>query len=251
MTNSGFFNHYDDPDEFWDDEPLDRPPKTSPNVYTAAESARVQPEPTSVRPAETAAQDDGATATDTIIGAGLFQMILDDGRLPVQVNVDRNLHARLHPRDFAAAAMTGYYAALWRHDAPIISSGNWEMLSARPSRRSELIALLNTRSLAEFEMLERVLRGHGEFIGNGPLTEFGSPSIEISASISRIEKFDIHPGWAAGANPSDIGYDIIECANQIRDKRPHFHEGGAWSGHAVDQLEENLREYVKYLQKVA
>jgi hypothetical protein len=86
-----------------------------------------------------------------LTGVGLFEMKLDDGRLPIHVDVNRNLHNRLEPPEFSAAAKTGYYVALWRHDAPTIVTGNFGALSARPSRRAEIITLLETRSLAEFE----------------------------------------------------------------------------------------------------
>ncbi|WP_433600796.1 hypothetical protein ACQPXH_02975 [Nocardia sp. CA-135953] len=66
----------------------------------------------------------------SLVGVGLFEMTLDDGRLPVQVDVNRNLHSHLDARDFSTAAMTGYYKALWIRDAAIIATGNFSALSA-------------------------------------------------------------------------------------------------------------------------
>jgi hypothetical protein len=156
-------------------------------------------------------------------------MNLDEGRLPIDVDVNRNIHDRLDPPDLSAAAMTGYYVALWRHDAPVIASGRWTELTVSPSRRMELITLLDTRSLAEFEMVERSLRLSDEFVGQGPVTDFGLPSITVVASISRISSIEIDPRWAATASPSYIAHDIVDCASQIRQQRPRFHEDGPWA----------------------
>ncbi|WP_330229435.1 hypothetical protein OHA40_25730 [Nocardia sp. NBC_00508] len=186
-----------------------------------------------------------------LIGVGTFTMHLDEGRLPVDVDVSRNLHNRLDPPDFSAAAMTAYYQALWRHDAPIIAQGKFAALSASPSRRAQLITLLDTQSLAEFEAVERALRGGDEFIGHGPPTDFGSRSVTVAASLSRISSISIDPAWAATASPPYIAHDIIDCANQIRHQRPHFHEGGSWAHRSDDELEYELGEYENYLTRTS
>ncbi|UGT66255.1 hypothetical protein LTT66_23515 [Nocardia gipuzkoensis] len=184
-----------------------------------------------------------------LIGVGLLTMNLDDGRLPVDVEVNRNIHDRLDPPDLSAAAMTGYYVALWQHDAPVIASGRWTELTVSPSRRTELITLLDTRSLAEFEMVERSLRLSEEFVGRGPVTDFGAPSITMVASISRIGGIEIDPRWAATASPSYIAHDILDCANQIRQQRPRFHEDGSWADRTDDELEHEPAEYKRYLMR--
>ncbi|MER7449796.1 hypothetical protein ABTW96_05860 [Nocardia beijingensis] len=187
-------------------------------------------------------------ATD-LIGVGLITMKLDGGRLPVDVDVSRNIQDRLDPPEFSAAAMTGYYVALWQHDAPIIASGRWTELTVSPSRRAELITLLDTRSLAEYESVERSLRLSDEFVGRGPVTDFGVPSITVVAGISRIGSIEIDPRWAATASPSYIAHDIMECADQIRQQRPRFHEDGTWSDRTDDELEHELSEYKRYLMR--
>ncbi len=139
--------------------------------------------------------------------------------------------------------------ALWQHDAPVIASGRWTELTVSPSRRTELITLLDTRSLAEFEMVERSLRLSEEFVGRGPVTDFGAPSITMVASISRIGGIEIDPRWAATASPSYIAHDILDCANQIRQQRPRFHEDGSWADRTDDELEHELAEYKRYLMR--
>ncbi|MGW5374225.1 hypothetical protein ACWESM_02190 [Nocardia sp. NPDC003999] len=184
-----------------------------------------------------------------LMGVGLITMSLDEGRLPVEVDVSRNIHDRLDPPDLSAAAMTGYYVALWRHDAPVIASGKWTDLTVSPSRRAELITLLDTRSLAEFEIVERSLRLSDEFVGQGQETDFGVPSITLTASLSRIDNIEIDPQWAATASPSYIAHDILDCANQIRQQRPRFHEDGTWADRTDDELEHELAEYKRYLMR--
>ncbi|MGW5139462.1 hypothetical protein ACWEPH_10335 [Nocardia beijingensis] len=184
-----------------------------------------------------------------LIGAGLFTMDLDEGRLPIAVDADRNLHARLDPPEFSAAAMASYYVALWRHDAPIIAEGRFAALSTSPSRRAQLITLLDTQTLTELETIERVLRGDDEFIGRGPWTDFGAHSVTVTARFSRISGIFIDPTWAATVSPSYVAHDIIDCANQIRRQRPTFHEDGPWARHSDSALEYELAEYKNYLMR--
>ncbi|MGO4648808.1 hypothetical protein AB4305_28210 [Nocardia sp. 2YAB30] len=176
-------------------------------------------------------------------------MTLDNGRLPIKVDVNRSLHNRLDAREFAAAAMTGYYTALWRHDASTIATGNFRALSARPSRRAEIITMLNARTLAEFEAVERAAQGHGAYTGSAATTSFGLPSVTVSANLSRVLDITINARWAASTQPSYIAYDIIECANQIREQRPCFHEEGSWAHRSDDDLEHELQEYKTYLTR--
>ncbi|WP_330253514.1 hypothetical protein OG874_02550 [Nocardia sp. NBC_00565] len=184
-----------------------------------------------------------------LIGAGLFKMNLGDGRLPINIDVNRNLHDQLHPRDFSTAAMTGYYLALWEYDAPIIAQGKFAALSARPSRRAEIITLLETNSITEFDEVQEAALGRAEFVGHGPIAESGARTVTVAATISRISRIDIDPTWAASTTPYYISHDIIECVDQIRRKRPHFHEGGSWAHRSDDELENELREYQNYLTR--
>ncbi|MEU7143504.1 hypothetical protein ABZ942_28955 [Nocardia sp. NPDC046473] len=193
--------------------------------------------------------EDGGNVATGLIGIGLFTMKLDEGRLPVTVEVHRNIHDRLDPPDLSEAAMTGYYVALWQHDAPAIISGKWTELTVSPSRRAELITLLDTASLAEFELVEQSLRQSDEFVGRGPVTDSGAPSVTVFASISRISSIEIDPQWATTASPSYLAADILDCANQIRQQRPRFHEDGSWADRTDDELEHELAEYKSYLMR--
>ncbi|MGY4100308.1 hypothetical protein ACW2Q0_12250 [Nocardia sp. R16R-3T] len=185
----------------------------------------------------------------SLIGVGLFEMTLDDGRLPVKVDVNRNLHSHLDARDFSTAAMTGYYKALWIRDAAIIATGNFSALSARPSRRAEIITLLDTQSLTELETIERAARGDGRFTGAAATTAFGMSSVTVTANLSRVLSISIDSRWAASTQPSYIAYDIVECANQIRQQRPEFHDNGSWADRDDEDLENELREYKIYLTR--
>ncbi|QIS11166.1 hypothetical protein [Nocardia arthritidis] len=187
--------------------------------------------------------------TTTLIGIGLFEMTLDDGRLPTRIDVNGSLHAQLESCNFSAAAMTGYYNALWKHDAAVIATGNFSALSVRPSRRAEMIALLNSKSLAEYELIERAAQGYCEFIGTGPTTDFELPSVTVTANMSRLLDIKIDVRWAASTQPSYIGYDIIECANQVRRQRPRFDEDGSWAQRDDEELEHELNEYRNYLTR--
>ena len=143
-------------------------------------------------------------------------MTLDDGRLPTAVEIGREIHGRVDPGEISNAVMTGYYLALWKHDAPAIARGDFEALSARPDRRTLLTALLNARTPEEYKAVERAVDGDIEFTGYGPMTDFGRPSMTVTAGLGRILSIEVDSRWAAATQSSYIGFDLIECANQIR-----------------------------------
>ncbi|PXX68530.1 hypothetical protein DFR70_102212 [Nocardia tenerifensis] len=178
-------------------------------------------------------------------------MTLDDGNLPVHVEVDRNIHGKLEPQYFSAAAMTGYYAAFWRKYSADIADGKWDALSAIPSRRAEMITLLGAQSFAEFESIERAAWGLAEYRGYGAMTDFGVPSLAMTADLGRVGSIEIDVRWSASTLSSYISYDILEAANKIRQQRPMFHEGGTWSARTDDDLEVEVREYKNYLMRIS
>ncbi|WP_216912725.1 hypothetical protein [Nocardia noduli] len=189
------------------------------------------------------------TTITSLTGVGLFEMTLDSGRLPVQVTVRKDIHRVLNPDQFAAAAMTSYYLALWQHDAATIARGDFAALSARPRRRALITTLLGTRNRAEFESVERAAHGDIEFVGTGPITDFGAPSVRIAAGLGRIDSIEIDRRWAVVAQPPDIGYDIIECANQIRQQRPTFRVDDSWANLSDEALEQELEIYRDYMNR--
>lgn len=186
-----------------------------------------------------------------LLRAGLIEMTLDADRLPIRVEVNRNLHSRLDPGNISEAAMAGYYLALWKHDAPLITRGRFAELSVMPSRRAQIIALLGARSRSQFEAVERVLRGRDEYSANGPRTTFGTYSVTVVANLSRISRISISPEWATTVDPSYIANDILDCANQIRENRPKFSEEGAWSHCSDEELVRELAEYKDYLRRTS
>lgn len=185
--------------------------------------------------------------TTPLIGAGLFAMELDLERLPVRVIVSRHLNDELNPHDFSAAAMTGYIAAMWHHDAPAIERGDFKALSSRPPRRTQLITMLDSANATEVEAIEAAINGDVEYTATGPLTEYGEPSLRIRANLGRLTSINIDPRWASISDPAYIGYDLIECANEIRKQRPVFHDTGSWSIRSDEELEAELIEYNRYL----
>lgn len=261
MDSGGFYNHYDDPDELWDEAPL-RPiakPTREPRDPWRDFSTTPSYNPPPVAPADPHVRRSGsigANPPETFPGSasttslmGFFDFTLDETRLPTGIYVNPNLHRRLEPQQFSNAATAGYYEALWRIDGPKIFDGDLTKLSSIPSRRLEIIALLQSRSLAEFEELERAAWGNFECAGYGPKSSFGQPSVTVVADLARIKTIGIDPRWSSNAKPSDIGYDIIDCANQIRVRRPRYPGGGPWDRRTDDELETELREYKNYLAR--
>ncbi|MEV6278037.1 hypothetical protein [Nocardia sp. NPDC051832] len=243
----GFYNHLDDPDEFWDEKPLGVSKSQSVNKIDVS-----PPNPSAsfgAAPPTSTSRSENA-ASNSLSRAGMFEMTLDDRRLPVHVSVKRNIHSSLDPIHFSAAAMTGYTIALWKKLAPSIVQRDVAAASTLPSRRAKFIALLNAKSAAEFEVIENATWGNCNFIGSGPTTITGQPSVTAEAGLGSVSSIHIDPHWAATARPSDIAHDIVQCADQIRQQRPTFHEeGGSWAHLSDDELENQVREYRQFLTR--
>lgn len=81
MAGTGFHNHYDDPDEFWDEEPLEIRPRTT----TPPEPAHrpIVPELADVPPVNRAPSPSASRSS-------ILSMRLDSGFLPIQVNVPQH-----------------------------------------------------------------------------------------------------------------------------------------------------------------
>lgn len=234
----GWFNHYDDPDEFWDEEPLEVKRAPEPPVIESAAAA------SSVR--STVVE----SPTDPLFGAGIFTMRLDSRHLPVEVEINRGIHNRIAPGNFSAAAMTGYHLAMWGVSASVIAKkGLFSELSARPTRRNEMIALLEARSRPQFEFVERAVGGRAVFKADGPSTEYGTPSLSVVASLSWITSISIDPQWAATASAFHLRADILGCVDQIRRQRPTFGGSGSWATRTDEELERELRNYREYLMR--
>ncbi len=226
VMTAGHFNHYDDPDADRDDEPLVHKPLPS------------SPEPVT-----------WDTAEPTFLGAGLFEMVLDEGRLPVDVDVNRHLHDRLDPRDFSAAAMTGYTVALLRQVEPYIMQPDSNALSSMPTRRAELITLLEASSLEEFEAIERAAWGLTTYSGRAERSGWDFPPVVLTARLGPVDRIDIDPRWAISKEPSYIGDGIVECADRIREQRPRFRVDTGSVHRADDELEAAVRERRSYFSR--
>ncbi|MFE9581567.1 hypothetical protein ACFYO1_34685 [Nocardia sp. NPDC006044] len=178
----------------------------------------------------------------------LIGMELDRLRLPVKIEVDRSLHQRREPSQFSAEAMSGYWAAVWRQEAPTIASGQWERLSMRPTRRAKLVALLGASSSTEFAKIESA--GVSVYEASGPATEFDTPSVTVRAELSGLTEIVIEPRWASTAQPFEIGHDILTCIDEIRKQRPVFDESGQWAARSEDELESEVVQHRFYLEGI-
>jgi hypothetical protein len=179
----------------------------------------------------------------------MFEMQLDDNYLPATIDVNRNLHSRIDSWQFSDAALTAYHMAVWRHDAPAIIRKDYAATYPYPTRRAQLMAQLDAGSLQELENLERAGRGDLIFEASGPVTDFGRPSVTVTANIAYVVSIAIDPQWAARVQPFAIGVDIIECAASIREQRPIYSETGSWAHRTDEELEGELREYLAYLRR--
>lgn len=262
MSTQGWFNHYDDPDDdYWDDpaqassgrrietavrhreQPVERTSEVAHLPATANENISDQ------RHSTIASTDISSRAESTVTGTGLITMKLDSDNLPTEVHVDRNIHYRISATGYSEAATTGYQLAIWDRAIPLLQRGGaLSDLRSQQSRRLQMISLLETGSLQEFETLEDSFAGRSTFRADGPITHTGAPSMVLYANLSWIARIEISEEWAAQADPWHLAADIISCAKYIREQRPKYSQSSTWAIHSDNDLESELRKYRDYLK---
>ncbi|GAA5103578.1 hypothetical protein GCM10023319_71570 [Nocardia iowensis] len=108
MAAGGYFNHYDDPDEYWDEEPL--VPKRS-NAQPVSAPPPVEPKPSLAVAKSTPPQADASfaaadsSATPTRIGSSFASMELDRGCLPIRILIRPQWNRYVAPQEVGGELM--------------------------------------------------------------------------------------------------------------------------------------------------
>ncbi|MBF6437882.1 hypothetical protein [Nocardia cyriacigeorgica] len=226
---SGFYNHYDDPDEFWDEEPpvpqptVERSPLTPPPTIT-----EVPPSPSrSVGHVTSSAggyQGEVAKSGNSVLNphqkTSLVEVELQLDRLPTGIKLARSWKSAFDPAQYSRSIMDAYHHAVFEKARQLAEWGVVPPATA-PTLREAAPLLLRSRTIEEYEQLHNHLFLPEEYTVYGPgYNEYNKPGIVVTGTRSKLISVTIDPAWAMATDSDYIALDIVDCCNQIRAKKP-------------------------------
>ncbi|MDO3648843.1 hypothetical protein [Nocardia mangyaensis] len=283
----GFFNHYDDPDEFWPDEPLVRPAAATPETLSASRSAA----PFNSSPADPAAswgtlsprssermaenqglqtggQNYGAAQHDVnrtnrrrdsiidtwkLSGSPFVSMQVDRGLLPIAINLDRSWDQRVQPHEYGTELFKAYELATIQELGQILSSqkssadASLELDCGVPDRRAQLTALLETSRWSDYQEKLEAMIAKSVYEASGCILHSGEPVVIITADRMRINSMTIRPHWGEPVDPAALVDDLLFCADQIRRQRPKLAAWSNYSRYSISDIEYQHEIHVRTL----
>lgn len=208
----GFFNHFDDPDEFWDDEPLVvNSPPARPGTPPPAPIPR---EPEYSR-APTAPGSPPRSSSLVEVKCGL-------DRLPVSVVLKPAWKEMFPPAQYSRSIMDAYHDGVQEFTLGLVASGTIPP-STIPTLRDAAPLLLRTRTLSEYTDLYNELFTQPVHTVHGPgYSRYGEPGITVVAKRTQLISIAIAADWAVGVDARYIAQDIVDCCAQIRARKPRL-----------------------------
>ncbi|MFI2233743.1 hypothetical protein [Nocardia testacea] len=209
--NGGFFNHYDDPDEFWDDEPL--------VVNSRPAPPRPAPTPTPMPPPKPAVIE-RAGVPSSPAPSSLVEVKCGLDRLPVSIALKPAWKDMFTPAEYGRSIMDAYRHAIREMTLALVESATIPPATI-PSLREAAPLLLRTRTDEEYTALYNELFTQPVHTVYGPRCGTrGEPGITVVAKRSQLISTTIDPDWAVRADPRYIAQDIVDCCDQIRGRKP-------------------------------
>ncbi|MGW1739076.1 hypothetical protein ACWCPQ_09725 [Nocardia sp. NPDC001965] len=215
--NGGFFNHYDDPDEFWDEEPLVVNSRPAPPRPAPAPAPPIPPPPPKPSGPERARVPSAPS--------GLVEVKCGLDRLPVSITLKPAWKDMFAPGDYGRSIMDAYRHTIQEMTLALIESGTIPPATI-PSLRDAAPLLLRTRTDQEYTALYNELFAQPVHTAHGPgCGPHGEPGITVVAKRSQLISITIDPDWAVRADPRYIAQDIVDCCARIRARTPAIVKG--------------------------
>lgn len=253
---TGWFNHYDDPDEFWDEEPLIPKQRGSSN----SQLAQIPPVPPTPQPPTAWPEPDRAVSihprshSDSITaahsqaapGSSFATIEVDRGLLPTQLRLSPQWHRHVNASDAGDELMRAYRKSVdtcvrrfltgeLRHACPV------------PDRRTVLLLLLDTSNWAEYRETQRRILTRGVFDAYSQPYIDGKPGMSIKADCFQIKSIYVWPEWARNAHPMDLVDEFLSLADRVRELRPTFPVRGDYSRYSDEDLEYHHSRHREHL----
>ncbi|GGN99243.1 hypothetical protein GCM10011610_67020 [Nocardia rhizosphaerihabitans] len=261
MATQGWFNHYDDPDEFWDDEPFTprKAPWDSANGSAVEHSARpvAQNSLTNSAPQpESAAHNaGGANELQHRSGSSFVSMDLDHGLLPIRLNFRAGWSRHVAPHEVSEELMLAYRGAVATRMAQVYSgharpSRRELSVNAVPDRRTMLMVLLETETWEQFSAVSSSMNCGSWHEARGHVMDDGGRPVSLTGDRRYLRSITVQPNWAAVVHPDQIADEVLWCAEIIRAQRPNFSPRGDYSRYSDEDLEYGLdRHRVRLLNE--
>ncbi|WP_459545188.1 hypothetical protein [Nocardia sp. X0981] len=242
---NGFFNHYDDPDEFWDEEPLvPITPTAQPRTPPAAPSKPpVQTPPFGSR---------SDTSEPPRTGSPFVSMEVDRGFLPTRISIGAGWVHQVAPHEAGDELMRAYHKAAADRLQRVYSSGRWPtpqevFESAVPDRRTIMMMLLETATWDEYSSLQRTIVKDAVLDVFGKVALNGERPVSLTADRHYVLSIRIGSWWAAAVDPYAIVDEVLWCANEIRSIRARFVPDHNYSSYSDEDLEYQLKRHREQL----
>ncbi|MGI5220393.1 hypothetical protein [Nocardia sp. CA-290969] len=206
----GFFNHYDDPDEFWDEDPLVVVSPTRPRTLPAPAPAPKNPEqPRSSTPPQ-----------PSVRKSSLVEVQCGLDRLPVSITLKAAWKNAFAPQEYGQSIMDAYHFSVQELAVKLVESGTVPPATI-PSMRDAAPLLLRTRTLAEYDALynELFTQPVHEVHGQGR-NRYGQPGLAVTAKRSQLISIVVDPDWVSTMDAKYIAQDIVDCCDRIRARKP-------------------------------
>lgn len=242
---NGFFNHYDDPDEFWDEEPL--------VPVTPAAQPRTPPAAPSKPPGQMQPPRSRADASEPPrTGSPFVSMEVDHGFLPTRITIGAGWVHQVAPHEAGDELMRAYHEAAADRLQRLYSSGRWPtpqevFESAVPDRRTIMTMLLETATWDEYSSLQRMIVKDAVLDVFGKTVVNGERPVGVTADRHYVLSIRIGSWWAASVDPYAIVDEILWCADEIRALRTGFVPDRDYSSYSDADLEYHLKRHREQL----
>ncbi|MFC8528676.1 hypothetical protein [Nocardia sp. NPDC057227] len=253
MATQGFFNHYDDPDEFWDEEPIVRQsaerPLPPPADLPSAQAAVDRPIPGEAEPP---ARIDDYADTSSRIGSSSVAMELDNDFLPVHIRLAPEWTRSAAHLEVGAELVAAYRGAVSErldklHAARRMPAPQEISASAVPDHRVRVMLLLETETWDQYSALTSTMVATNRYEAHGRAVAGGRYAVTMSAHGWYLETIEVQPAWGASAHPDRIVDELLFCAGDIRSQRPRYTVRGDYSRLTDADLDDHLRSHRRQL----
>ncbi|MEV0434070.1 hypothetical protein [Nocardia sp. NPDC050413] len=269
MAAQGWFNHYDDPDEFWDEEPIIRKPTSNGSHVTSAALPNTVGLNQSVPPSDLratgsfgaesiwSAQDDFSNAASSShqVGSRFAIMELDRGLLPTSIDLRPGWGRYVAPTEVGDELMLAYRKAVSvefetaysgkRRPSPADFS-----INAVPTVRIMLMVLLETETWQEFSTVSSAVNSGSRHEVHGHVMDYGGQPVVITGDRRYLRSIEVEARWAASVHADRIVDEVLWCVDHLRSERPQFKPRGDYSRYSVEDLKYHVdRHRVRLLDE--
>lgn len=251
MATQGWFNHYDDPDEFWDDEPLTQ--RKAPWDSTNGSADRHSTPPTaqefrtnsSLWPESLPRNAGAVNERKQRSGSSFVSMDIDHGFLPVRLDFRAGWSRYVAPHEVSAELMLAYRDAVATRLAHAYSgharpSRREISENAVPDRRTMLMVLLETETWEQFSAVSSSMNCGSWHEVSGHVMDYGGRPVSLTGNRRYLRSITVQPTWAAVVHTDQIADEILWCSDIIREQRPRFSPRGDYSRYSDEDLEYGL-----------